>query len=125
MVQAPASSSVRTSSHRLNQDDCGGAPTEPPQVRRRIPSRVDAIMMCSTQTDYVTVLFVAKAAIVHVVQIDRPSAADDTSGGLVSLFPVFPEPLAFAGDPGRAIHVVGVPAAASPSAGRPGRSGSG
>ena len=102
-----------------------GPTTKSTDMCRRLPRRMDPIMVTAAQRDELVVVLVAEVAVVQVVQVDGPRAADDADGEFVGSFPVFLEPAAPALGPGLAVDVVGVPATAGPSAGCPRRARAG
>lgn len=109
------------------RDDCHrrDLPPEPSNVRRGVPGRVDSIMVRSAHRDEQAIVLISELAVVEVMQIDGPRTADDADCWLVGAFPVFAEPESFPSDPRGAVYVVGIPTSAGPSAGSPGRSGTG
>lgn len=96
------------------------ATTESTDVWCRLPRGVDSIMIRAAQWYELVVVLVAQGAVVEVVQVHGPRAADDADGGFVGAFPLFLEPSATPFGPCLAVDVVGVAAAAGPAARCPG-----
>src|SRR5690242_5944442 len=101
-------------SHLGDDGQRRGATAKPTHMCRRLPRRMDPVVVTAAQRQDLVVVLVSEVAVVQVVEVDWPRAADDADGQFVGSFPVFAEPAASALGPCLAVDVVGITTAPGP-----------